>query len=115
AVVIVISLASGGLAYTRYLCKRVRSNVSAVKLLVGLWGDAGRAQDSRDELAQVGVDGSTTDLVSTGQFLKAWQTSPAAAPSPHNGGQNSARQMHSDTSSPKEKRSWHKREKTKQT
>jgi predicted PurR-regulated permease PerM len=49
------SLAPGGMARTRYLCKRLQAHCPALKIVVGRWGSTGNSQDSQELLRQAGA------------------------------------------------------------
>ncbi len=50
------AVAPGGLAHTRYLCKRIRARFPDVKILVGRWGPYGDLEQSRASLESAGAD-----------------------------------------------------------
>ncbi|HEX4589076.1 MAG TPA: AI-2E family transporter, partial [Gemmataceae bacterium] len=56
AVVCVAALPPGGLAHTRYLCKRLRQRFPDVKIAVGLWGADSALAQAREVLAGAGAD-----------------------------------------------------------
>ena len=58
-------LAPGGLARTRYLCKRLRTHFPALKIVVGRWGSIGNSQDSQELLHQAGASAVGTTLHDT--------------------------------------------------
>ena len=58
------ALAPGGLAHTRYLCKRLRARCPEAKILVGRWGHTGNLENARASLMAAGADrvaGSLTE------------------------------------------------------
>ena len=57
AVVCVGSLPPGGLAHSRYLCKRLRARFPGVKIVVGRWGLKGDAEQNREQLREAGRPG----------------------------------------------------------
>ena len=63
--VCISALPPGGLAQTRYLCKRLRARFPDVKLMVGRWGEAPDAADNRSRLLAAGADEVGTSLVET--------------------------------------------------
>jgi hypothetical protein len=66
------SLPPGGLAHTRYMCKRLRARHPELKILVGRWG-LDEAQDAnREHLRDVGVDLIGTTLLETRKQLNDW-------------------------------------------
>jgi predicted PurR-regulated permease PerM len=64
-VVCISALPPGGLAQTRYLCKRLRARFPAIKLVVGRWGDASDASGDRTRLLATGADEVGISLVET--------------------------------------------------
>jgi predicted PurR-regulated permease PerM len=62
AVVCIGSLPPGGLAQTRYLCKRIRQQAPAVKILIGRWGDSENAERMEKRLREAGADLLATTL-----------------------------------------------------
>jgi len=80
-VVVIASLPPGGLAQARYLCKRLRSQCSTLKVAVGRWGDQDNAERVEKRLKASGADFvSTTLLESRTQVVPLLQVA-AAAPS----------------------------------
>jgi hypothetical protein len=71
-IVCVGSLPPGGLAHTRYLCKRLRAHLPDVKILVGRWGFKGNVQQAQEKLRQAGADHVETTLAETRKHLAAW-------------------------------------------
>ena len=63
------SLAPGGLAHTRYLCKRLRSYRDDVKIIVGRWGMRLDSPLPRDPLREAGADEVERTLLDTAQRL----------------------------------------------
>jgi hypothetical protein len=49
-------IAPGGVAHTRYLCKRLRTRFPALKIVVGRWGLLGNSAESQNLLRQAGAD-----------------------------------------------------------
>lgn len=72
ALICVGSLPPGGLAHTRYLCKRLRSHFPDLKILVGRWGSRDEAPAERDKLRSDGADEVVTDLLEARRQLSAW-------------------------------------------
>ncbi len=56
SVVIVASVAPGGLAQSRYLCKRLKAQCPSLKVLVGRWGHAEDFERDLDRLKAAGAD-----------------------------------------------------------
>jgi predicted PurR-regulated permease PerM len=58
-------LVPGGMARTRYLCKRLRAHCPALKIVVGRWGSPGNSQDNQELLRQAGANAVGTTLHET--------------------------------------------------
>ncbi len=56
AVVIIGSLPPGGVAQTRYLCKRLRQQAPGTKILVGRWGETDNPERVEKRLLAAGAD-----------------------------------------------------------
>ncbi|MFO0850536.1 MAG: AI-2E family transporter [Gemmataceae bacterium] len=78
AAIVIGSLPPGGLAHTRYLCKRLRKHFPDVKILVGRWGQSDDEQESRDQLVEAGAAFVTTSLAQMKQHLAGWASVLAA-------------------------------------
>jgi predicted PurR-regulated permease PerM len=78
AVIVIGSLPPGGLAHTRYLCKRLRREHPRARLLVGRWGLAVETEENRRQLAEAGADYVATSLAEMKQQLASWQPVLAA-------------------------------------
>ena len=63
ALICIASLPPGGLAQTRYLCKRLRARLPGVKIVVGRWGR--ESEDSSTVLFSAGADRIGTTLIET--------------------------------------------------
>ena len=61
--VCIATLAPGGLAQARYLCKRLRSRFPDLKIIVGRWGLKGETEDTQRSLLAVGADRVATSLL----------------------------------------------------
>jgi hypothetical protein len=61
--VCIAAVQPGGLAHTRYLCKRFRAQFSELKIVVGLWGFKGELGPTRDSLLSAGADQVATSLL----------------------------------------------------
>ncbi|HEX5269411.1 MAG TPA: AI-2E family transporter, partial [Gemmataceae bacterium] len=72
AVICVGSLPPGGLAHTRYLCKRLRARFPRVKIVVGRWGLQGDVEENRERLLEAGADLVATTLSETRDQLNTW-------------------------------------------
>jgi predicted PurR-regulated permease PerM len=55
ALVVIAAVASGGVAQTRYLCKRLRSRYPELKILVGRWGLKDNVDSTRQRLLAAGA------------------------------------------------------------
>lgn len=63
------SLPPGGLAHTRYLCKRLRAIAPGIKIVVGRWGLKGSVDANREQLTEAGMDHMSTTLIETRRHL----------------------------------------------
>ena len=61
--VCIAAVQPGGLANTRYLCKRFRAQFSDLKIIVGLWGFSGNLEATRKSLLEAGADQVGTSLL----------------------------------------------------
>ena len=61
--VFIAAVQPGGLAHTRYLCKRLRAQFSDLKIVVGLWGFRGELETTRKSLLSAGADEVGTSLL----------------------------------------------------
>jgi predicted PurR-regulated permease PerM len=66
------ALPPGGLAHTRYLCKRLRARHPALKIIVGRWGLKDDVEANREQLHDVGADLMATTLLETRKQLNDW-------------------------------------------
>ena len=73
AVICVGALPPGGLARTRYLCKRLRAMLPAAKILVGRWGLHENVEEHLARLTEAGADQIATTLQKTLEYLAAWR------------------------------------------
>jgi predicted PurR-regulated permease PerM len=78
AVVCIGALPPGGLAHTRYLCKRLRTRLPAARLVVGRWGLKGDLEQNQEQLLEAGADRVETALLETRTHLSTWL--PVLAP-----------------------------------
>jgi hypothetical protein len=60
------------LAHTRYLCKRLRTRLSAAKIIVGRWGQKGSVEQAQEQLREAGADLVATTLLETEAQLNGW-------------------------------------------
>jgi predicted PurR-regulated permease PerM len=83
-VVCIAALPPGGLAHTRYLCKRLRQRFEGLKIAVGLWGTQGDLAEAREALTAAGAGHVGGRLLETRDALEGWapavagRTEPAA-------------------------------------
>jgi predicted PurR-regulated permease PerM len=61
--VCIAAVQPGGLTSTRYLCKRLRTQFSDLKIVVGLWGFTGELEATRKSLLSAGADQVGTSLI----------------------------------------------------
>jgi hypothetical protein len=80
SVICIGSLPPGGLAHTRYLCKRLKAQFPSLKIIVGRWGLRGNVQSNRDDLKEAGADLAATTLLETRSQLESWYSILAQAP-----------------------------------
>jgi hypothetical protein len=72
AVVVIGSLPPGGLAHTRYVCKRLRGQFPDLRILVGRWGAKGGDETIERRLKAAGADHAETTLLGTRDHLHTW-------------------------------------------
>jgi hypothetical protein len=72
AVVCIGALPPGGLAHTRYLCKRLRARLPNAKIVVGRWGLKGNVEQNQEQLREAGADQVETTLLETRRHLSTW-------------------------------------------
>jgi predicted PurR-regulated permease PerM len=72
AVVCIGALPPGGLAHTRYLCKRLRARLPAARIVVGRWGLKGDLEQNQEQLLEAGADRVETALLETRTHLCTW-------------------------------------------
>ena len=72
ALICIGALPPGGLAHTRYLCKRLRARHPQLKIIVGRWGLKDDADANREQLQEVGADLMATTLLETRRQLNEW-------------------------------------------
>jgi hypothetical protein len=71
ALVCIGALPPGGLAHTRYLCKKLRARFPEVKIVVGRWGLAGDGEANREQLQDAGADLTATTMLETRSQLNS--------------------------------------------
>ncbi len=83
ALVCLVATPPGGLAHTRYLCKRLRSRFPDLRILVCRWTDGSSAQSNLRHLIEAGADVIATTLLETRQQLVSLLPVLAQARSDH--------------------------------
>jgi hypothetical protein len=71
ALVCIGALPPGGLAHTRYLCKKLRARFPAVKIIVGRWGLTADVEANREQLQDAGADLTATTILETRSQLNS--------------------------------------------
>jgi predicted PurR-regulated permease PerM len=71
-VVCIGAVPTGGLAHTRYLCKRLRAGLPNARIVVGRWGLKGDVEQNREQLLEAGADQVETTLLETRAHLHEW-------------------------------------------
>ena len=71
ALVCIGALPPGGLAHTRYLCKKLRARFPEVKIVVGRWGLTGDVEANREQLQDAGADLTATTMLETRSQLNS--------------------------------------------
>ncbi len=71
ALVCIGALPPGGLAHTRYLCKKLRTRFPEVKIVVGRWGLTDGVETNREQLQDAGADLIATTLLETRSQLRS--------------------------------------------
>jgi predicted PurR-regulated permease PerM len=69
--VCIAALPPGGLAHTRYLCKRLRARFPKIKIVVGRWGLKGNLDTNRQQVLEAGADVMATTLPETQGYLRS--------------------------------------------
>lgn len=72
ALICIGSLPPGGLAHTRYLCKKLRAAFPRAKIVVGRWGLKDNVETHEEQLKDAGADTMETTLLETRNHLNAW-------------------------------------------
>ena len=72
AVICIGALPPGGLAHTRYLCKRLRARLPEAKIVVGRWGLKDNVEQNEEQLREAGADQVATTLLETRRHLSTW-------------------------------------------
>ena len=65
------ALPPGGLAHTRYLCKKLRARFLKVKIVVGRWGLSGDIEANREQLQDAGADLVAATILETRRQLSS--------------------------------------------
>jgi predicted PurR-regulated permease PerM len=71
-VICLASLPPGGLAHTRYLCKRLRSRFPTLRIVAGRWGLEENREQNQASLVEAGADQVGTTLRETRDQLAGW-------------------------------------------
>jgi predicted PurR-regulated permease PerM len=74
AAIVISSLPPGGLAHTRYLCKRITQQFPEARVTVGRWGVSEQADANRAQLTEVGAAHVATSLADMSQHLRGWRS-----------------------------------------
>jgi predicted PurR-regulated permease PerM len=72
AVICIAALPPGGLARTRYLCKRLRGRLPEAKIVVGRWGLKDNVEQNEEPLREAGADQVAATLLETRRHLSTW-------------------------------------------
>jgi predicted PurR-regulated permease PerM len=72
AVVCLGTLPPGGMAHTRYVCKRLRSRFPDLKILVGRWSPRGGGEQQAETLREAGASAVYTSVREMLAQLNAW-------------------------------------------
>lgn len=72
AVICIGALPPGGLAHTRYLCKRLRARLPKTKIVVGRWGLKDDVEQNEEQLREAGAEQVSTTLLETRRHLNTW-------------------------------------------
>jgi predicted PurR-regulated permease PerM len=76
SIIVLGSVAPGGLAQIRYLCKRLRARFPDVKIIVGRWCPDARLEDARAGLVNAGVTDISVTLLQTRDQILALSQAP---------------------------------------
>lgn len=71
ALICISSLPPGGIAQTRYLCKRLRAAAKDMKILVGRWGQKDNIDKIRQRLLEAGADHVATSVRESQAFVQS--------------------------------------------
>lgn len=83
AAIVIASLPPRGLTQTRYLCKRIKAQFPAIKVIVGRWGELGGDDRVRERLKANGADLIATTLAETrSEVLPLLHVTASSAPIP---------------------------------
>jgi hypothetical protein len=72
AVVCIGALPPGGLAHTRHLCRRLRTQLPDAKIVVGRWGLRSDLELNLEQLREAGADQVEINLLETCKHLHEW-------------------------------------------
>jgi hypothetical protein len=88
AVVLVASVPPGGVAQARYLCKRLKTQCTGIKLAIGRWGEVEDLNRVQERLTSTGADIVSGTLAETRAeivpFLQVAEAAPSNAPHKEN-------------------------------
>lgn len=70
--ILIGALPPGGLAHTRYICKRMRARFSNIKISVGRWAPKMEGERDNKELDGLGADLIASSLLETRDQLASW-------------------------------------------
>ncbi len=68
----IAALPAGGLAHTRYLCKRLRVPLPETRILIGRWGLLTGIEQNQEQLREAGAEEMDTTILATRTRLTAW-------------------------------------------
>lgn len=71
ALICIASLPPGGIAQTRYLCKRLRAQSKEMKIMVGRWGQNDNIVKIRQRLLEAGADHVATSLRESEAYVQS--------------------------------------------
>lgn len=72
--IVIGSLPPGGLAHTRYLCKRIAQQFPDARVAIGRWGVVEQSEENRAQLTEVGAAHVASSLADMVQHLQAWRS-----------------------------------------
>jgi hypothetical protein len=72
SVICIGAVPPGGLAHSRYLCKRLRNQAPNARIMVGRWGLKAGIEQNQEQLKEAGADEVDVTLLDTRNQLHAW-------------------------------------------